>query len=69
MIFFVISLIMKVNKLSDPHGVCVAGQYVYVTDYSNNNISIFTTEGEYVTLFGQRGAKEGYLDHPWLICL
>ena len=36
-----------VNKLSNPRGVCVAGQYVYATDYSNNNISIFTTEGEY----------------------
>ena len=58
-----------VNKLSDPRGVCVAGQYVYVTDYSNNNISIFTTEGEHVTSFGQRGAKEGYLDHPWGICI
>ena len=46
-----------VNKLSDPRGVCVAGQYVYVTDHSNNNISIFTTEGEHVTSFGQRGAK------------
>ena len=58
-----------VNKLSDPRGVCVAGQYVYVTDYSNNNISIFTTEGEYVTLFGQRGTKEGYLKNPWGICI
>ena len=58
-----------VNKLSDPRGVCVAGQYVYVTDYSNNNISIFTIEGEHVTSFGQRGAKEGYLDHPWGICI
>ena len=58
-----------VNKLSNPRGVCVAGQYVYATDYSNNNISIFTTEGEYVTSFGQCGAKEGYLDHPWGICI
>ena len=58
-----------VNKLSNPRGVCVAGQYVYVTDYSNNNISIFTTEGEYVTSFGQRGAKEGYLKNPWGICI
>ena len=41
-----------VNKLSDPRGVCVAGQYVYATDYSKSNISIFTTEGEYATSFG-----------------
>ena len=58
-----------VNKLSDPRGVCVAGQYVYATDYSNNNISIFTTEGEHVTSFGQRGAKEGCLKNPWGICI
>ena len=58
-----------VNKLSDPRGVCVAGQYVYVTDFNNNNISIFTTEGEYVTSFGQRGANEGDLNSPWGICI
>ena len=58
-----------VNKLSQPRGVCVAGQYVYVTDHSNNNISIFTTEGEYVTSFGQYGTKEGYLKSPWGICI
>ena len=58
-----------VNKLSQPRGVCVAGQYVYVTDCSNNNISIFTTEGEYLTSFGQRGANEGDLNGPWGICI
>ena len=58
-----------VNKLSEPRGVCVAGQYVYVTDWDNHNISIFTTEGEHVTSFGQRGANEGDLNHPWGICI
>ena len=36
-----------VNKLYEPRCVCVSGQYVYVTDF--DNISVFTTEGEYVT--------------------
>ena len=58
-----------VNKLSDPRGVCVAGQYVCVTDYNNHNISIFTTEGEYLISFGQRGANEGDLKSPWGICI
>ena len=58
-----------VNKLSDPRGVCVAGQYVYVSDYNNHNISIFTTEGEHMTSFGQCGVNEGCLYHPWGICI
>ena len=58
-----------VNKLSEPRGVCVAGQNVYVSDWDKHKISIFTTEGEYVTSFGQCGANEGDLNHPWGICI
>ena len=42
-----------VNKLKYPYGVCVDGQYVYVSDDSNHNVSVFNTEGAYVTSFGQ----------------
>ena len=48
-----------VKKLSRPWGVCVAGQYVYVTDDGLNNVSVFSTEGAYVTSFGHRGSEEG----------
>ena len=41
-----------VEKLVLPCGVCVAGQYVYVTDYRAHKIVVFTTEGDYVTSFG-----------------
>ena len=51
------------NKLSDPRGVCVAGQYVYVTDYIKDNVLIFTIEGKYLTSFGQ------CLYGPWGICI
>ena len=34
-----------VKKLIRPHGVCVAGQYVYVTDEGLHNASMFTSEG------------------------
>ena len=41
-----------VKMLKWPYGVCVAGQYVYVTDDGVGNIVVFTTEGDYVTSFG-----------------
>ena len=40
------------KKLSKLHSVCVASQYVYVTDIGLHNVSVFTTEGAYVTSFG-----------------
>ena len=58
-----------VKKLSRPHCVCVAGQYVYVTDDGLNNVSVFTTEGAYVTSFGYRGSEEGCFDYPRGLCV
>ena len=53
-----------VKKLSGPCGVCVAGQYVYVTDVCYDNVFMFTTEGAYVTSFGHRGSEEGSFIYP-----
>ena len=50
-----------VARLTDPWGVCVAGQYVYVADYAVRKIVVFTTEGDYVTSFG----SESY----WDVCV
>ena len=58
-----------VNRLKCPTGVCVAGQHLYVVDLKNNNVSVFTTKGEYVTSFGQEGSNEGDLKGPWGICV
>ena len=55
--------------MSDPCGVCVAGQYVYVANWKNHNISVFTTEGAYVTSFGQEGRNEGDFKNPWGVCV
>ncbi len=44
-----------VKKLNESGGVCVSGQYVYVTNHYGHSVSVFTTEGEYVTSFGQYG--------------
>ena len=40
------------RRLESPWGVCVAGQYVYVTDIGAHKIVVFTTEGDYVTSCG-----------------
>ena len=41
-----------VKRLKNPYGVCVANPYVYVTDIDVCKIVVFTTEGDYVTSFG-----------------
>ena len=55
-----------VKKLNGPRGVCVSGQYVYVSNLYDHNISVFTTQGQYVTSFGQ---KEGEFDSPFGVCV
>ena len=58
-----------VKRLSRPSGVCVAGQHVCVTDGNLHNVSIFTTEGVYVTSFGHKGSKDGYFIDPIAVCV
>ena len=58
-----------VRKFMTPCGVCVAGQYVYVADNSYHNVSVFTTEGKYVTSFGKRGSEEGDFNLLLGICV
>ena len=55
--------------LSRPHGVCVAGQYVYVGDYAKNCVSVFTTKGEHVTTFGQKGSGDGDFNGSHGVCV
>ena len=57
------------DKLDHPWGVCVSGQYVYVSNYHGYNISVFTTEGEHVATFGQNGSEEGELNSPLGVCV
>ena len=54
------------NKLKNPFGVCVSGQYVYVTDITIQCVSVFTTDGVYVTSFGQHGNKEGDFNYLYI---
>ena len=56
------------NRLKLPFGVCVSGQYVYVADNGNHNISVYTTMGEYVTTLGQEGSNKGKYSNPGGVC-
>ena len=47
-----------VNRLNKPRGVCVSGQYVYVSNIGSHTVSVFTTAGHYVTSFGQEGQEK-----------
>ena len=59
-----------VNKLNVPCGVCVTGQYVYVVNCRSHNVSVFTTEGVYMTSFGgQWGSNKGEFKNPWGVCV
>ena len=55
------------EKLKHPYGLCVHGQYVYVTDITSYCVFVFTTDGEHVTSFGQKGHKEGDFNAPFRI--
>ena len=57
------------GRIRRPWSVCVAGQYVYVSNNTGNNISVFTTEGEHVATFGQEGKGEGDLTSPYGVCV
>ena len=58
-----------VKKLNIPYGVCVASQYVYVIDFGPHRVSMFTTEGMYVTSFGHHGSEEGCFVSPHALCV
>ena len=52
-----------------PRGLCVSGHYVYVCNYGSYNISVFTTDGVYVSSFGQCGSNEGDFNYPHSVCV
>ena len=52
-----------IKTLKNAPVVCVAGQYVYVTDYGKHCVPVFT-KGEHVTTFGQKGSGDGDFNGP-----
>ena len=62
-----------INVLTRSLGICVSGQFLYVCnnglDNDNHNVSVFTTEGEYITTFGHKGTGEGEFNVPIVVCV
>lgn len=54
------------RKSASTRGICVAGGYVYITDYATNDVLVYTTEGRYVASFKQHGSCD--FNRPWGIC-
>ena len=42
---------------------------MYVASSDGHCVSVFTTEGEYVTSFGKHGNGEGDFRCPWGVCV
>ena len=53
-----------VEKITDPRGIHVFGDHVYISEYSNHSISVFSTDGDFITSFGKRGEERGELEKP-----
>ena len=53
------------GELNLPHGIAVdAGGLVYVSEYSHCCVSVFTSEGGFVTSFGREGSGPGEFRKP-----
>ena len=50
--------------LSDPGGLCISRDFVYITEWDNDCVSVFRTSGEFVHSFGKRGSSKGELISP-----
>ncbi len=57
-----------VKILSKPLGICVSGQFVYVTNFGSSNVSVFTTAGDFVTSFRGHGSGDAELKQPLGVC-
>ena len=53
-----------VKRLNFVYGIFTSDEYAYVSNSNGHNVSVFTTSGDYVTSFGQRGNKKGEFTKP-----
>jgi len=57
-------------ELKDARGIQVFGDYVYISEYDNNCISVFkTSDGKFITSFGKYGSGRGELRDPCAIAI
>jgi len=58
-----------VNRLKEPHGICVFGHHMYVLEGHTRSVSVFTTDGGYLSSFGQGGSEDEQFILPFSICV
>jgi tripartite motif-containing protein 2/3/tripartite motif-containing protein 71 len=60
----------SLRKLDHPHSICVARDFVYVTEWGDAHcVSVFSKKGKFITSFGRKGNKEGEFSYPTGIAL
>ena len=53
------------GELGHPTGICTdSDDTVYVVEYNNSRVSVFTHEGKFLTSFGRTGAGPGQFKNP-----
>ncbi len=57
-----------ITTLNGPVSLCVSGQYAYVVNIGGNFVSVFTTAGDYVTMFGHVEGEAGFRN-PLSVCV
>ena len=56
------------GQLSNPWGLTLVGDILYVVENGNNRIHKFTITGQYVGKFGSSGSADGQFSNPLGIC-
>ncbi len=52
------------GQFSNPYGIAVKGDIMYVADTSNNRIQKLTLDGKFISKFGSSGSGNGQLNYP-----
>ena len=45
--------------------ICDKKNRVIVADRDNHRVQIFTVAGEFILVFGEKGARNGQFNYPW----
>ena len=56
------------GQLSNPFGLVILDEVLYVVDSGNHRVQKFTLTGEYLGQFGTNGSNEGQFNSPFGIC-
>ena len=52
------------GQIKDPTSIIIDNNLLYVSEWGNNRIAIFDTNGCFIHCFGKSGSGEGEFDHP-----